>query len=179
MDITQWYAVALGAIAAACILFSMSRVMIKLSHTYGSFYFLKWVFYPEIVSYLRWSNTITQILRYLGGSDTTTPFDAVLAMGFVVGNILCITTGDTSGLIERTGLMATVNLVPLALGGRMNVIGSYCGVGLGGFRRIHRLLGRVAIIEGSVHSIMAARSRKLELHVPSQVAALIVSNSIA
>jgi hypothetical protein len=180
MDITQWYAVALGAIAAACVLFSISRVIIKLSHTYASFYFLKYVFYPEIIRYWRWSNIITQILRYLGGSGTTTPFDAVLIMGFVLGNILCITigAGDTSGLIRRTGLMATINLVPLALGGHMNVISSYCGVALSSYGRIHRLLGRVAIIEGSVHSIMAARSRKIELHVPSQIAALIVGTSI-
>jgi hypothetical protein len=181
MDMTQWYAVALGAIAAACVLFSISRVIIKLFHAYASFYFLKYVFYPEILRYLRGSDIITQILRYLRGPDSTTPFDAVLITGFVVGNILCVTigAGNISGLIGRTGLIAAINLVPLALGGHMNLIASYCGVALGGYGRIHRWLGRVAIIEGSVHSIMAARSRKPDLHVPSQMAALIVSDSIS
>jgi hypothetical protein len=180
MDITQWYAVALGAIAAAYVLFYISKAVIKFSHTYASFYFLKYAFYPEILRYLRGSDIITQILRYLRGSDTTTPFDAVLITGFVVGNILCITigAGNISGLIGRTGLIAAINLMPLALGGHMNLIASYCGFALGGYGRIHRWLGRVAITEGLVHSIMAARSRKLDLHVPSQMAALIVSDSI-
>jgi hypothetical protein len=180
MDITQWYAVALGAIATAYVLFYISKAIAKFSHTNASFYFLKYVFYPEILRYLQGSDIITQILRYLRGPDTTTPFDAILITGFVVGNILCITigAGNISGLIERAGLIAAINLVPLALGGHMNLIASYCGVAFGGYGRIHRWLGRVAIIEGSVHSIMAARSRKLDLHVPSQMAALIVSDSI-
>jgi hypothetical protein len=39
-------------------------------------------------------------------------------------------------------------------------------------------LGRIIIIEGSVYSIIAIRSRKLNLHVLFQMAALIVSNLI-
>jgi hypothetical protein len=179
MDITEWYAVALGAITASYLLFFLSVLIVRFCFPYVSLYFFKYFFYPEILRYLGGSDTATRILRYLRGLDITTRLDAVLIAGFVVGNILCITigAGDISGLIGRTGLMATVNLVPLALGGHMNPIVDCFGVRLGTYARMHRWLGRVAIIEGSVHSIMAAKSRKLDLHVPSQRAALIVSVS--
>lgn len=59
MDVTQWYAVALGAIAAAYVFFYIFKAVIKFSRTYISFYFLKYIFYPEILGYLRGSDTIT------------------------------------------------------------------------------------------------------------------------
>lgn len=114
------------------------------------------------------------------GSDTTTPFDAVLITGFIVGNILYIIIGaeNISGLIGRTRLMATINLMPLALEGHINLIVSYYSFALSSYRRIHRWLERVVIIEGLVHSIMAVKSRELNFHIPFQMAALIVSDSI-
>ena len=163
MNTTQWYAVALGALAAFSIVFFLMWSLIRVVHTYATFYFLKYVFYP-------------QIHRYFRGSSKTTCFDATLIVVFLASNVVCVVigVGDATTLSKRMGQMSTINLIPLALGGHMNVIVNLCGVRPENYQRMHRWLGRVAIVEGLVHSIMAATSQKLDLRISSQVAALVV-----
>jgi hypothetical protein len=45
MDITQWYAVALAAIAALSIVFYVLGISIGFLRTYATYHFLKHVFY--------------------------------------------------------------------------------------------------------------------------------------
>ncbi|KAI9772408.1 MAG: hypothetical protein M1840_000611 [Geoglossum simile] len=168
MDITQWYAVALGALAVSSIVFCLFWFIIRVARTYATFYFLKHVFYPQVHKYLR-------------GSGKTTRFDVILIIGFLMGNTLCVTIGvrNTSCLIKRTGLMSIINLMPLALGSHMNLVVNRCGLGPESYGRMHRWLGRVAIIEGFVHSTVAATSQKPDLHDSTQVAALIAVSAMA
>ncbi|OCL05849.1 hypothetical protein AOQ84DRAFT_379187 [Glonium stellatum] len=109
----------------------------------------------------------------------TTRLDGILIVAFVVGNILCITIRfkDISRLARRSGLMSTINLMPLSLGAHMNLIASCCGISLGANARIHRWLGRVAIAEGLIHS--AAPLQKHNLRMQSDVAALIAAITMA
>ncbi|KAI1382607.1 uncharacterized protein F4822DRAFT_435284 [Hypoxylon trugodes] len=51
--------------------------------------------------------------------------------------------------------MSIINLIPLFLGGCMNVIADCCGISLRTYARIHRSLGRVAILEGLIHVAVA------------------------
>jgi len=166
MNTTQWYAVALGALAAFFIVFFLMWSLIRVVRTYATFYFLKYLFYP-------------QIHRFFRGSSKTTCFDATLIVVFLASNVVCVVigAGDATTLRKRMGQMSTINLIPLALGGHMNVIVDLCGVRPENYQRMHRWLGRVAIVEGLVHSIMAATSQKLDLHISSQVAALVVWSS--
>ncbi|KAI9855644.1 MAG: hypothetical protein M1813_009690 [Trichoglossum hirsutum] len=161
MDITQWYAVALGGLVSLSIIYYLLSSIVKIAHTYAASYFFKHVFYPQVHQFIR-------------GSDEMTRFDVVLIVVFLIGNILCTTIGveDISSLTKRAGLMSTINLMPLSLGGHMNFVASRCGIKLESYGRIHRWLGRAAIAESLVHVAAAASSQKPNLHVSSQAAAL-------
>ena len=101
--------------------------MITTARTCAAFYFLKHVLYP-------------QIHRYLRKSEKTTRLDVVLITAFLVGNALCVAIGvkDSPSLIVRTGLMSTVNFIPLALGDHMNIVVSRCGITSRAYERMHR-----------------------------------------
>ncbi|KAI9767709.1 MAG: hypothetical protein M1839_004370 [Geoglossum umbratile] len=164
MDITQWYAIALGGLVAASIISYLLLSIIRIVRTYTTIYFLKYLFYP-------------QVHRYIRGSGKTTRFDVVLIVAFLVGNVLCTTIGvkDIPSFTRRTGLMSTINLMPLSLGGHLNLIVSKCNITFEDYGRIHRWLGWVAIAEGLVHAAAAASIQKPSLHTSSQIAALIAA----
>lgn len=163
MDITQWYAVSLGCLVAlpiiARLFFSITIVRI-----YGAFYVRKYMIYPQIHRYLRRSGKVTR-------------FDLLVLLAFLVGNALCLAI-NVKGIPEftkRSGLVSIINLMPLSLGATMNFIISLCGISLPAYAKIHRWLGRVAIVEGLIHVAAAASYRKPNLHTLPDVAALIVS----
>jgi hypothetical protein len=162
MDTIQWYAVSLAAIAALSVVFYTTRISIRFLRTYATYHFLKHVFYPRVH-------------KHLGG---TTRYHALLILALLVGNVLCL-TGNRTKIVQRTGRLTIVNLVPLALGSHMNSIVGCCGLGYESYNAIHRWLGRVAVIEGVIHVILAALSQKPNLHSSTQVAALVVSVSPA
>ncbi len=127
IDITQWYAVALGSLVALSIIASLSLAVVKIARTYGTFYFLKYIYYPQAHLYLK-------------GSGKTTRFDLALIIAFLVGNVLCTTiqVKDIANLSRRSGLISTITLMPLLLGGHMSLIVSCCGISLRTYSRIHR-----------------------------------------
>lgn len=108
------------------------------------------------------------------GSEKATLFDAGLIVAFVVGNVICFTleVKDVATLVKRSGVICTINLVPLALGEHMNMVASWCGLSLGAYARIHEWLGIVVIVEGLVHTAAGAASQKLDLHTTSGIATL-------
>ena len=77
MDITQWYAVALGGTVALLIIASILLAILTITRKYAKFRFLKHVYYPQVHKYLR-------------GSEKTTRFDLALIAVFLVGNMLCV-----------------------------------------------------------------------------------------
>ena len=134
MNIIQWYAVALAAIAALSIIFYVLGISIGILRTYATYHFIKHVFYPRVH-------------RYTGG---TTRYHALLVIALLVGNVLCLTIGthNRTETMQRAGLLSTVHLIPLALGSHMNSIVSCCGLGYEAYSAVHRWIGRVAVIEG-------------------------------
>ena len=71
--------------------------------------------------------------------------------------------------------MSIINLTPLLLRAQMNLITSRCRIRLSAYARIHRWLGRVAIVKGLIYTAAAISLRKPNLHIYLDVAALIVS----
>jgi predicted ferric reductase len=157
MDPTQWYSAGLRAIGVLCIIFFVLSLVlgylpIRLTH-----FFLKNVFYPQIPQFLRGSSSITR-------------FEMLLFVLFLASNVLSVVIGfKDSSIMKRMGLMSVINLVPLALGGRMNFIASRCKIRPQTYERIHRWVAKVAIVEGLLHSSMAVASRSWSL--PTIVAA--------
>ena len=111
------------------------------------------------------------------GSEKTTRFDLLLTIIFLIGMVYCtaIRVHDIAGLIRRSGVISIINLIPLSIGAHMNFLTNACGIRLGVYGRIHRWLGRVAVVEGLVHAIAAVSLQKLDLHMLSDIAGLIVS----
>ena len=163
MDLTQWYAVALGGLIALLFLSHRILLMIRIALSYAASC-LKRKYHP-------------QVHRYVRGSEKATLFDAGLIVAFVVGNVICFTleVKDVATLVKRSGVICTINLVPLALGEHMNMVASWCGLSLGAYARIHEWLGIVVIVKGLVHTAAGAASQKLDLHTTSGIATLAVS----
>jgi DMSO/TMAO reductase YedYZ heme-binding membrane subunit len=93
--------------------------------------------------------------------------------------VLVCLIDDRTKILQRTGLLSLVNLIPLALGSHMNSVVSCCGLGYEAYSAIHRWIGRVAVIEGVIHVILAVVSQTPNLHSSTQIAALVVSLSLA
>jgi hypothetical protein len=170
MDLTQWYAVALGGLVALLFLSYRILLIIRIALSYAASCLLKRKYRP-------------QVHRYVRGSGKATLFDAGLIVAFVVGNVICLTLEvkdvatlvNVATLVKRSGVICTINLVPLALGEHMNMVASWCGLSLGAYARIHEWLGIVAIVEGLVHTAAGVASQKLDLHTTSGIATLAVS----
>jgi hypothetical protein len=105
-----------------------------------------------------------------------TRFDVGLLVAFIIGNIVCLTVEvkDVASLVKRSGMICTINLVPLALGEHMDVVVSWCGLSLEAYARMHEWLG-IVIVEGLLHTVAGAASQKLDLHTTSGTATLAVS----
>jgi hypothetical protein len=142
MDSTRWYSAGLMDFIISCILFfALSLALTCLRRIHLTYYFLKYVFYR-------------QIPRCLRGPSTITGFEALLFLLFLGSNVLCVFIGfKDSSVIKRMGIMSVINLVPLALGGHMNFIVSRCKIGPQSYERMHRWVGKVAIVQGLIHSI--------------------------
>lgn len=170
MDLTQWYAVALGGLVALLFISHRILLMIRIALSYAASCLLKRKYHP-------------QVHRYVRSSGKATLFDVGLIVAFVVGNLICLTLEvkdivslvNVATLVKRSGVICTINLVPLALGEHMNMVASWCGLSLGVYARMHEWLGLVAIVEGLVHTTAGAASQKPDLHSTSGIATLAVS----
>lgn len=164
METPEWYAVSVGAMVALSILSCIVLFLASCLRIYGQFYFLKYIFYP-------------QLPRFLPGKQQATRFDLLVLLAFLAGNILSMTLfiGSKAEFISRSAMICTINLIPLALGARMNIIASRCGVKLSSYSRAHRWLGRVVIIESLVHTAVALSSQKPDLRKLEDIAGLVVS----
>jgi len=119
MDTSEWYAVSIGAVAGLSIISCVILFLTSCLRTYGTFYFLKHVFYP-------------QLPRFLPGRQQATRFDFLILLGFLGGNILSMTlyVRTKADFISRSANICMINFIPLALGAHMNVLASRCGVKL-------------------------------------------------
>lgn len=158
MNIPRWYAVTFGAIVVAFIICPAVRYLSRVS----MYYFLRYLYYPRP--------------KFLRDKSDATRFDVVLFILLLVVNIICSAVGvhNLSQAIRRTGLMTVVNILPLAMGGHMNLLVDRCKIGLRNYQQIHRSIGRVAILEGLAHSIIALINEGLNWHSTSSIAAIVV-----
>jgi hypothetical protein len=165
MSSSQWYAIAIAAIAASFLCFYLLE---RLAH---------WIraYFGALFLQLRY--------RYINpdwrGLDTTW-FHALLAAALWVGNAsyLVVTVRDRQDLLHQTALLFTVNLIPLALGSHMNALIDLFQVSLDGYSRLHRWIGWLAIVEGLVHTAIALTEKPGIKSVP-QIAAVVVRGPLS
>jgi hypothetical protein len=158
MEISQWYAVALGCVVALPV--AIRLVLVTLVPTCGAFYIRKRLVYP----------------RPFRGHIRLNGLDFILILAFLAGNAVClaIDVKDISQLAKRSGVVSVINLLPLSLGADMNLIVSISGMSLPAYAKFHRWLGRVALGEGLIHVAAATSYHKLNLRTTSGVGTLTV-----
>uniref|UniRef100_A0A093UXW8 Ferric/cupric reductase transmembrane component 2 n=1 Tax=Talaromyces marneffei PM1 TaxID=1077442 RepID=A0A093UXW8_TALMA len=130
------------------------------------YYFLRYLYYPRP--------------KFLRDKSDATRLDVVLFTLLLVVNIICSAVGvhNLSQAIRRTGLMTVINILPLAMGGHMNILVDRCKIGLRNYQQIHRSIGRVAILEGLVHSVIALISAGRNWHSTSSIAAIVAASAL-
>ena len=116
-----------------------------------------------------------------------TRFQTFFLLGYLVGNVVFCTymvdwTSDTATLLgevrNRTGVLSTVNMVPLVLlAGRNNPLIPLLGISFDTFNLVHRWLGRIVVLEAVAHSFcyMVAKAMKGE---PSPASFFAFSNHL-
>lgn len=145
MEITEWYAISLGALVALFLVCRLFFAAVSAARVFGTLFALKHLLYPQIPKLLRGEGTITRL-------------HSLLILLYVCGNILCVVfrTTSTSQIGARSGLMSLINLIPLCVGGRINLlVASFCGLSYENYSRTHRWVGRVAVIQGLTHGVIS------------------------
>ena len=67
---------------------------------------------------------------------------------------------STSDLISRSGMMASINLIPLFLGGRTSVLANFLGISLHTYYLAHHWIGRIVVLQGLLHVGLVIASGK-------------------
>src|ERR1700730_5700343 len=127
MDITQWYAIALGSILFFSVILWVLRCIFRLVITCGYLPFLKYIAYPQLIN-----DPLV--------CGRTTCFHAILILGLLTSNALFIALQrpNIEKLISRSGLMSTINLIFLSLGNYMNFLFTDCSIASQDYDQIHR-----------------------------------------
>ncbi|KAH7363530.1 ferric reductase transmembrane component 3 [Plectosphaerella cucumerina] len=148
MYAVAWYSAALGGPLAASIVINIALL---------AFSILRYVADRDILRYL----SLKQVWRGVRLFRTVTWLDLVAAAVFVSANAVAMSYDirDTPGFIRRSGVLSVVNMVPLFLGTRMNVIASGCGLSLPAYIAAHRWLGTMAILQGLTHAAVSLATK--------------------
>ena len=85
---------------------------------------------------------------------------------------------STTDLISRTGVMASINMVPLFLGGRTSIVVDLLGVSMHSYYLAHHWIGRVVAVQGLIHAILAMRKIQTTTFDATQVTGLSVSTEL-
>ncbi|KAF7894689.1 uncharacterized protein EAF01_010139 [Botrytis porri] len=80
--------------------------------------------------------------------------------------------------MHQAGLLSTINLIPLGLGGHMNIVADSFGLNPESFNCMHRWIGRVAVIEGVFHTILGIALGNIVWQHSKQIAAVIAASSM-
>ncbi len=140
MDSAQWYAIFVGSCGAVLFLLHLHR----LTSTAQTYIWIR-IAYPLLIRRQHW-------LRY-----SVTIFHAALFAVFVAINASLLLP---SGRVVRCGTLASVNMIPLFLGGRASFLAEHLGVPLPTYNLAHRAIGTIVIAQGLTHAVMAGVSIK-------------------
>lgn len=163
MALTHWYAV---SVAIAFALLLIHRIVIVISaFVIARFQFLalKHIVYPLFIQRRYWAG-VTRLHGALIGS-------------YIIINGFCMGLGihNMSDLIIRSGTMASINIVPLFLGGRTNILANFMGISLHTYYLAHHWIGRVVIAQSLVHVALVIAVGKPWTFDSSQISGISVS----
>jgi hypothetical protein len=161
LDIIDSYGLGIAGIFAALLIWWIARRVIPRLR----FLTLSRLVYPLLIRHRKWARL--------------TRFHVLLLVLYLIVNGVCMGVGiDKSsmipGLILRSGMMASVNMIPLFLGGRTNPLVDGLGVPLHVYYLVHHWVGRMVILQSFIHAILAISSQKWRLDAPT-ISGVVVS----
>ncbi|KAF7943008.1 hypothetical protein EAE96_010954 [Botrytis aclada] len=139
MNLTQWYAISLAATVVLLIIYRIGYISSTFLIARFQVLALRHFIYPLLVQRRYW----TGVTRLQG----------LLVGGYLAINGFCMGLGvkTMSDVISRAGIMASVNIVPLFLGGRTNTLANFIGISIHSYYIAHHWIGRVVIVQSLLH----------------------------
>lgn len=161
---SQWYAIIIATITSFLIGYFLLKTIIEFFNDKVLFYIRKHLLYRRFHVYRR-------------ASSTTSWFQSLIICTFVLGNAvnLFLRANSRVDLMHQAGLLSIINLIPLGLGGHMNLVADSCGLDPESFNCMHRWIARVAVIEGLFHAILGITLGNTTWQHSTQIAAIVVS----
>lgn len=157
MNVTQWYAISLAGVLAIFFI-CQAGLYAPSFYAFVLFYLSKCIAYPLIQR--RYWTSVTGI-------------QAIVLLTYVIVNGACmgigITLKNTKGLMLRSGIMASVNMMPLFLGGRTSTLANGIGISLHTYHLVHHWVGRIVIIQGLLHASLAISGNTVGKHTISGI----------
>ena len=157
MEKSQWYSVAIASIAASFLIVYLLRILVYSIRRFTTYYFLKYLYYRRVYTRVR----------------GPTWFCTLLIVIFVAGNTVYIYI-QRKQMLQQTAVLSIINIIPLAFGGHANFLVDSCGINVEDHNQLHRWIGRVAVTEALLHSILAIKLRAPNFQSATQWAAIVV-----
>jgi hypothetical protein len=160
----QWYAVSIAAITACLLLYCIGSIVSIFLITRFRLKALTLFAYPLLIH-----------RKYWGG---VTRLQAGAVGGYFIINGACMGIGieTTSDLALRCGMMASVNMIPLFLGGRTSMLANFLGISLHTYYLAHHWIGRIVIVQSLLHVGLVIASGKPWTFDSSQISGISVSH---
>jgi hypothetical protein len=114
---------------------------------------LRRIVYPLLIRRRRWTSVTYMEFALLG-------VYAAVNGAIMGGAFKSVGLDENSDLMRRSGLISSVNTVVLFLGGRTNVFIDAFGVPLHTYYLAHHWIGRMAIAQALLHTILAISRKK-------------------
>jgi hypothetical protein len=163
MDLTYWYGVAIAGTAACLLLRLIGSVASEFLVSRFKALALRSIAYPLLIHRRYWAS----VTRLQG---------AMIGSYFII-NGLCMGLGikNKADLMARSGMMASINLIPLFLGGRTSMLANFLGISLHTYYLAHHWIGRLVIIQSILHIVLVIAAGKPWTFDSSQVSGISVS----
>ena len=159
-----WYTVPIACLVVLPALLWLAPKAASI-YTFCQFTFLKFIAYRVIVTRHSWNWTNVSLLHIL------------LFLLFLGVNCSFLGVAkDVSDAMTRSGVLTAINLLPLFLAGRTNWLMDKLGIPLHVYYLAHHWIGRIAVVEGIVHVVLAVVRGGVRVFTP---AGIIVSPSFS
>ena len=163
MNLAQWYGISLAGMLGIILFHHLTRFLPFL-------YRRTWYFSTKYVAYpLVWP-------RMCG---STTRMQALFLLLYVVWNVIFLVIDVHQNRIvlvqsvqkysTRLGIMASINMIPLFLGGRTSSLADGLGVPLHAYYLVHHWVGRVVVFQGLLHAILVLGSGTTDVSIASGI----------
>ena len=158
MEVTAVYAISLGAIFLLWMLVTAGLSISRLLYSYGVYYLSKYLVNCQLPQLLRGHTMLTRL-------------DLLLVSLYLAGNVTTIFFGNSTleDVKKRTGHLAIVNIMPLGLIGRPNMLVDSCSVPHRVRARFHKCLGIMVLIHATTHCGIALSKKQHSLTVVTGV----------